>query len=534
VANRIDAVDIAALHEALRRFTASLEVHRDELDSLNVFPVPDGDTGTNLVLTMREVMTALDDLGDPSPDEGFGSAVASAALMAARGNSGVILAQVLRTLAGRLESSPGDGAALAGAYREAAGEARRAVARPVEGTVLTVLGDGAAAAEASAARGGDVATVAASARDAAAESLARTTDALPELAEAGVVDAGGLGALLLLDAMASVTGGVETTVAVGPAGPVGFADRDEQDVGFKFEVMYLLLADDALVPDLRERLGTLGDSLVVVGSGGLYKVHLHTDEPEAAIAAAADAGVADDVRVVDLEEQVAEQCFAGQARGVRVGERAATALVAVAEGEGIARLFRSLGAVVVPGPNPSTGDLVEAAEAAPADAVVVLPNDPAVIPVSERAAGESGKDVWVVRTRTVPEGLSAATAFNPTAAPPDAAEHMAEAAAAVTTARLIRVEEGAAAVHDAPPGSWVAVTDGDVEVADADLAHAAFEVLSLLRTGDHEILTILAGAGVSDAEARNLADLVEARDADLQVELHRGDQPGEAYLFGLE
>jgi dihydroxyacetone kinase-like predicted kinase len=313
------------------------------------------------------------------------------------------------------------------------------------------------------------------------------------------------------------------TVAVSSGGPVGGGEPDEQDVAFKFEVMFLVRADDVVVPDLRERLGELGDSLVVVGSDGLYKVHVHTDDRDEPVRTASEAGTVEDVRVVDLEEQVAEHCVAGQARAVRVGERAASALVAVADGGGMVRLFRSLGAVVVRGPAPSIEDLVLAIEGATAESVVVLPNDPALVHVAERAAGESGKDVWVVAAGTVPEGLAAATAFNPTAAAVDTAERMTEAVAAVTTVSLARTS-----------GEWTGGADGDVNATGPDALAVVLDVLDLLRTDDHEVLTILAGAGIRDEELDALASALSFSFDDLEIEAHRGDQPGEGYLLGLE
>jgi DAK2 domain fusion protein YloV len=515
------ALDVGGLTEVLRRFTAALEEHREELDSLNVFPVPDGDTGTNLVLTMRGVMAAI----VRPPDGDLASVVADAALMSARGNSGVILAQVLRALVGDVldgAEASAAGSALADALESAATEARRAVARPMEGTVLTVLADAAAAA--AIADGGNAGVVAAAARDAAAASLERTTSTLPELAAAGVVDAGGLGALLLLDALASVTNGAEMTVEPLRVGPIGAADVGpaDQDVGFKFEVMFLLRIDDSLLPELRDRLDEVGDSLVVVGSDDRYRVHLHTDDADGALAMAGRVGSPDDVRVVDLEEQVAEACVAGQARAVRIEERLTTGLVAIAEGDGIGALLRSLGAEVVPDTE-AGGTLVEAIAGVPASVVVVLPTDPASFARAEEAAGVSGKDVWVVFAGTIPEALSAAAAFNPTESPSDAAERMAEAIATVATASLRRVD-----------GAWVGTVDGEVATHDSDLAEAAIAALSAIRTDEHEILTVLIGAAADESETEGLVGALVAEFDDLQIEAHRGGQPGDPYVFGLE
>ncbi len=513
-------LDLAGLTEVLRRFMAALEEHREELDSLNVFPVPDGDTGTNLVLTMRGVMAALDRLdgGD------FAAAVADAALMSARGNSGVILAEVLRALVGALaaDREPTAGTALAEALRSAASEARRAVARPAEGTVLTVLADAASAA--GQADGADAGDVALAARDAAAESLEGTTSLLPDLAAAGVVDAGGLGALLLFDALASVTNGSEMTVEPARVGPIvaGDVEPANQDVAFKFEVMFLLRVDDSLLPDLRDRLDEMGDSLVVVGSDGRYRVHLHTDDADAPVEAAAGLGSPDDVRVVDLGEQVAEACVAGQARAVRIGERRATGLVAIAGGDGIEALFRSLGAAVASPADRGDGVIGAIADAR-AGGVVVLTSDRESFATAERAAGESEKDVWVVFARTIPEALSAAAAFNPTDPPSDAAERMAEAIETVATASLRRAD-----------GAWIGIVDGEPVAHDRDLGRAAVATLGGIRTDKHETITVLTGIDATEPDTTPLLSALASAFGDLRIESHSGGQPGDPYVFGLE
>lgn len=552
-----DTIDVAALGEVFARFLSALEAHRAELDSLNVYPVPDGDTGTNLLFTQRAVMEALDRLDDPYPSA-FAEAVAGASLMGARGNSGVILAQVLRGLTERLcaEDGGSGGKRLAEALEHAAEEARRAVARPVQGTALTVLADAAAAAreaaavvrgtpgaagpvEAGAAAAVEAGAVADAALAEARESLGRTTEALPELRAAGVVDAGGLGMVLLLDALASVLAGYALTVAVGPSGPVGRAEAPATDgLPFKYEVMYLLHGDDSLIPALRERLDGLGESVVVVGGDGLYKVHVHTNEPEGALEAAREAGRTEDVRTVDLEGEVAEQCLSGQARAVRVGERQASALVVVADGDGLAKLFGSLGALVAlggSGDQPSVEQLVDAIDAAPADSVVVLPNGSRLLAVAERAAAESGKEVRVVPTRSVPEGLSAAVGFNPMSPLRETAERMAEVASDVTAAAVTRaVRDASAWAGDVREGDWLGSVDGDIRVVGPDPVEVALQLLSELRADDHEMLTVILGADASDGDASRLAEALENGHGDLEIQIHRGDQPADPYLFGLE
>jgi DAK2 domain fusion protein YloV len=476
---------------------------------------------------------------DGDDPEAFAEAVGRAALMGARGNSGVILAQVLRGLVDTLwhaESAGAAGSPLAAGLRAASDEARRAVARPVEGTVLSVLEDAAAAAEA---RDGDAATVAESAFGAAEASLDRTREVLPELRSAGVVDAGGRGILLLFDALASVLGGHAMTVDVGPGGPVGHQEADvEGPLEFRFEVMYLLHGDDALVPALSDRLAAIGDSVVVVGGGGLYKVHVHTNDPDLAVEAATEAGRTQDVRVADLEGQVAEQCAAGQARAVRVAERQAVAMVAVADGDGLAALFRSLGAVVVPrgpGNDPSVRELLDAIEAAPAPAVVVLPGHPDVVPAAERAARESAKEVRVVPTSSIPEGLSAAAAFNPLGTLDDAGRAMEHAAGGVAAGAVTRAARDASTpAGDVAPGDWLGLVDGEVvAVGDAPVA-VVVELVTRLRRESDEILTVLWGADATEGEVERLRGALAGEFYGLEVEIHRGDQPGFPFLLGLE
>ncbi|HEX9891053.1 MAG TPA: DAK2 domain-containing protein, partial [Actinomycetota bacterium] len=384
-------LDARTLRDAMSRYLEALDRHREEIDSLNVYPVPDGDTGTNLLLTQRAVAEALAEL-DGAPMTEVAEAISRAALMGARGNSGVILSQVLRGMCTRLSAHDDPSAQdLAEALAGAAEEARAAVADPVEGTMLTVLRDAAEAAAGTLAEGASCAAVARAALDAATASLERTREQLPVLAAAGVVDAGAKGVVLLFDALSAALDGRDPSVDIGPLGPVGArAGREpfRETVGLEygFEVMYLLETDDDAIPGLKRRLAGLGDSLVVVGGGGMFNVHVHTNEPGLAVEEALDAGRPRQIRITSLTDQVEEACLAGQARAVREpADIRPAALVAVAEGQGFVELFRSLGAVVVeggPGGNPSVGDLVAAFRQALAGTVFVLPNHANVIPAA--------------------------------------------------------------------------------------------------------------------------------------------------------
>jgi DAK2 domain fusion protein YloV len=524
-------------------FAQALRNHRDEINSLNVFPVPDGDTGTNMLLTQEAVERELAELdGEVDTLGALGGAVARASLMGARGNSGVILSQVLR---GFFERLPADGPVgpreLAEALRHASDEADRAVARPADGTVLSVLRDAAAAAGAAADGGSAPGTdeIVAVVLDAARASLARTMDEPSAMRDAGVVDAGAKGLVLLFDAMQAALRGGDLTEPVGPFGPVGrHAGEDEHRGPLEFgtEVQYLLEGDDADIPALRRRLEELGDSVVVVGGGGLFNVHVHTNDAHAAVKAGTRAGRSRDVSIVDLATQVTE-CIGGHARAVRIAEQV-SGLVAVAEGEGLIRTFRSLGAVVVPGGpgnNPAVEDLMAAVQAAPAEAVVVLPNHRNVAAPAEQAAGALGKRALLVASLSVPAGLAAAAAFNPLSSAEANAEAMEVAAAACRAGQVARA--GRDADTEAGPvgrGEWLGRSEGHALVRAETAAAAAIALIRILSRGGAELVTLIAGAEASDAETAEVAQTVRDTLPDVHLETIRGGQPRDVFLIGVE
>jgi dihydroxyacetone kinase-like predicted kinase len=307
--------------------------------------------------------------------------------------------------------------------------------------------------------------------------------------------------------------------------------------------MYLIDCADGEVPGFRSELAGLGDSVVVVGGGGTYNAHVHTDEPDAAVAAGRRVGTPREVRVTSLDEQVAEHCLAGQARGVPAmpaPHEASTpgSLVAVAEGKGLVRLFESLGAAVVeggPGSNPSVRDLLEAVERAPGDLVVLLPNHRNVWPAADAAAEESTKRVEVIRTRSVPQGLAAALELPPDGGAPDpeALRAAAERAGGGVIARAERAAETPAG--PVTPGTWVGIdaADGEIRAAGAEVAEVAAALARRLAAEHHELATLFVGEEGDDGEAERVAEAVRAS-AGLEVEIQRGDQPRYPYLIGFE
>lgn len=536
-----DALDRSVLRRAMRRYAEALGRHREEIDSMNVYPVPDGDTGTNMLLTQNAVVAALADVGgdDAGPDS-VEAVIARASLMGARGNSGVILSQVLR---GLVEAMPQRGRygpdELADGLQRAARDAYRAVARPVEGTILSVLRDAAEAATAAGRRSGaDCRGVLAAALDEARAALARTPDQLLELKRAGVVDAGGKGIVLLIDAMLAAVSGEELSEPVGPLGPVGTTQQDgvHAPLALAYEVQFLLRAPDGEIGALRRRLGEIGDALVIVGGSGLFNVHVHTNDLDASLDIGRAAGTVDAVRVSSLAAMVAD-CMAGQARAVQASE-ATCGMVAVAEGAGLMSAFRSLGAVVVaggPGNNPSVADLLEAVEGGPPGGILLLANHPKAVPAAERAAEAASKRTVVIPTRSFVAGLSVATAFNPMRSLEENASDMREGLARARGGELARAGRDAETpVGPVRKGQWVGMAEDEAVALSSSAAEAATALVRALADPDHEVVTLLLGA---EAESRDRASVEEALRSSfpgMQVEVIEGGQPRYPFLIGVE
>ncbi|HEX3622666.1 MAG TPA: DAK2 domain-containing protein [Acidimicrobiales bacterium] len=547
----MDTMGPEQLRAAMVAYRDLLRAHRDRLNRLNVYPVPDGDTGTNMALTLESVVAGLDGVDEA----GVAKAVVHGSLMGASGNSGVILSQVLKGLAEHLGGPEPVGASgVADALLAASGLADSAVMRPVEGTILTVARDAAAAADE--ARDKSVIDVLEAASAAAAISLDHTPKLLAVLADAGVVDAGGAGFVLLVDALLHVADGRPLPLGAATGEPSTPAVRmqssaaDDSDrpetagigagTGGRYEVMYFLDVADEAVDGFKQAWDAIGDSIVVVGGDGLWNCHIHTDEIGAAIEAGLDAGGRPrQIRVTDLVEQVAEHSGHG-IPGRPARDRVVTAVVAVGAGAGVDSILRSLGVqeVVAGGQsmNPSTAQILHAIEATAADEVVLLPNNKNVVPVAEQAAALSAKPVRVVPTRSVAEGLAALLAYDPDAGAETNAELLVEAAARVAWGEVTQAVRSAPGSPAGPvaEGDWLGVDHGSIAVADADLAAAACRLLERLVGADHEVVTVIEGDGAAEkATAAIRAWLAEHRPA-VVVEVHAGGQPLAAYLFSVE
>ncbi len=540
------ALSAAALKRAMQRYHDRLHRHRDDLDRMNVYPVPDGDTGTNMALTVESVMTAA--AGADTMAE-LADALARGSLLGARGNSGVILSQILRGVADVVRRSTAlDVAELTEALELASAAAYEAVMRPVEGTILTVLREAAAAARDSASNAGtDLAAFLGAVYARGTASLERTPDLLPVLRDAGVVDAGGAGFLLLLAALVEeVTGrevGLPAAVLAAAAlrAPVETAAA-RNNVSPRYEVMFLLDAADEALTGLREAWAELGDSIVVVGGGGTWNCHVHTDDIGAAVEAGVVAGRPYEIRVTDLAEQVAAEAYHAPPPFAPLPEAVAApvGVVAVAAGDGVVALFRDFGVqgIVVGGQtmNPALADLAAAVDAAPAGEVIVLPNNKNIVPVAERVGEVTAKRVLVVPTRSIGHGLAAMVAYRT-----DVADAGALAAAMAGAAHDVRAGEVTAAVRDATTpvgpvrlGDWLGVADGQVVTAQPGVGGALTALLDVLVTADAELVTLLTGDGAEEAATKAAAAWLEEHRPGAELEVLAGGQPVYAYLVSVE
>lgn len=543
------ALDDAAVRGAVATFAEALRAHREVINRLNVYPVPDGDTGTNMSLTLTSVVAELDG-AEPGMAAGC-KAISHGSLMGARGNSGVILSQILRGIAEVVREYDEIGPTeLAAALTQASSLAYQAVMRPVEGTILTVVRESATAAQAKANAGGTLIEVLEAAKAQGDQALADTPKLLPVLAEAGVVDAGGCGFLLLLDALLTVADGRPLPEPEIVAGPdlESFHDRLEHahdgDVSaLRYEVMYFLEAPDETIPAFKNVWAGIGDSIVVVGGDGIWNCHIHTDDIGASIEAAIEIGKPRNIRVTDLHEQVEEQPWVREAvpetAPAHVDEPVTTAVVAVATGDGIRRIFHSLGVqrMVTGGQtmNPSTAQLLEAVESAPADHVVILPNNKNIIPVAEQVGAHTTKTVSVVPTKSITEGFAALLSYDPEAEGPANTTAMTSAASAVVAGEVTRaVRDSSCDLGPIKEGDFIGVCRDGIHAIAADLADACVDLLGFLVTDDHEIVTIIEGEGSSDAVTRHIEVWLTEHRPDVSAEVHHGGQPLYPYLFGIE
>ncbi len=535
------------LRHFMNQFFAALVAHREALNMLNVYPVPDGDTGTNMSMTAESVVNALKEIPEEAEITEVTSSIAHGSLMGARGNSGVILSQVLRAFSSEVGSSGVlDASSAAKGLSEAAKAAYGAVMTPVEGTILTVVRESAEAAKETHEGGGDLLTVVEAALERGKDALARTPEMLPVLAEAGVVDAGGSGYLLLLDALLNVLDGRPLPEApeVSASSAMSFHSEASESLieGPRYEVMYFLEANDEQIPSFKEAWSELGDSIVVVGGDRTWNCHVHTDDVGAAIEAGIEIGRPYKIRVSDLLEEAEEQAWVReQIAGDQedsAGPPVPCAVVAVANGVGIVDIFRSLGVqkVIVGGQsmNPSTEQLLDAVEAVPADEVVILPNNGNIIPVAEQVNEQTSKTVRVIRTKGITEGFASLLEYDPQGTAEENLEGMTAAASQVVAGEVtIAVRDSGSDAGDISEGDYLGLSEGKVKVITDSLFKAVTQLIGQLVDG-HELVTLIAGAEAEDSITEEIVSWVEKEHPMVEVETHFGGQPLYPYFLGIE
>ena len=529
-------LDAAALRDWCSASRSALARCRDEIDALNVYPVPDGDTGTNLLLTVESVEAAVLADGAATDVRTAARAMAHGALMGARGNSGVLLSQLLRGVSEALGEAPqADARALAAGLVRGAEQARAAVAEPVEGTLLTVAAAAGAAAQQAAVAGEGLGGVVRAARQAAETALAGTTAQLAALRDAGVVDAGGRGWVVVLRALEPVVTGEECADPVEPAPPrvrtALVAAREAGSPEYAYEVQYLLAgADEPAADRLRAVLGGLGDCVVVVGGGsaspGMFNVHVHVNDVGAALEAGVDAGRPSRITVTRFEDAAAPA--------------ARRAVVAVAAGEGLARLCAEAGATVVPGgrgARPSADDLLAAVRAAGAPAVALLPDDAAGAQAATEAAvaaRDEGLDVRVVPVRSPVQGLAALAVADASRPFAEDVAAMTAAAGAVRTGEVVRAATSASTSAGlCLPGDALGVVDGAVVLVGADVSWVARGLVDRLLPGA-DLLTLVVGAQAPYGLGESLAARAREAAPGTEVVVVDGGETAHLLLVGAE
>jgi DAK2 domain fusion protein YloV len=533
-----------------------LEQNHQHVNSLNVFPVPDGDTGTNMLLTMRSANARIQNSTETHVGK-VAQELAHGALMGARGNSGVILSQIWRGLARSLANKEVATATdVADAFVEAAETAYKGVMRPVEGTILTVVREGSEEAQSAVTRSRDLRFLLERVLERCQQVLERTPEMLADLKQAGVVDSGGQGFVYILEGMLRYVSGEMQEATQAREAQVSLPAQahvvpEEGELEFPYDVQFILVGEQLNVAVVREAIDAMGDSTVVVGDERTIKVHVHVKDPGQPLTFGSQLGRVTDVVVENMQmqmEAIVNPSATENGSGV-AGEVAAPELpdleahqigvVAVAAGPGLGEIFRSLGAAAVviggQGHNPSTEEILEAIEQAPTDRVIVLPNNKNVILAARAAQELSEKEVAIVPTRTAPQGISAMLALNPDGDLRQTCEEMEEAylhvaSGEITIASRSVAMDGVQVVE----GQIIGLVDGKVCSAGRDMDEVLTNTLRTMAVEDCELISIYFGEDVSEEEAEVIASRIEELYPEVETELLPGGQPHYMYILGAE
>jgi hypothetical protein len=537
--------DLQVLQAIVDGALASLEASRRRIDDLNVYPVPDGDTGTNLTMTVRAVADAVEQTSAASR-QSLARDVARGALMGARGNSGVIFSQIVRGAAdvlGETDTPRIDANTAALALRGASDAAYRAVRRPVEGTMLSVIRELAEEAEARVQDGPLLGDLLADLVRRGELAVARTPEQLQVLRDAGVVDAGGAGLLELVRGVAATVSGEPLPQPAAPtAERLGFEAIHQELSPYRYCTVFLVEGESLDRDALEAKLEDLGDSLLVVGDSSALKVHVHTDDPGAALSLGTAVGTIDRIEIANMHEQTHEREERLLAAVPDVApEPATTGVVAVVAGAGNRKLFEQLAhgmgpiAIVEGGQtmNPSTADLLAAVKSLASDEAILLPNNSNIVLAAEHAAAHAARPVHVVATDSIPAGLAAMVAFDGARSSEDNAAQMREAVDAVVTGEVTLasrdVELAGIAIRK---GEWLGLAGGTPVAGGTDFDDVARAVASKLLERPHDMITLLAGADAPPLAA--LVESIAADHPDLDIDVHEGGQPLYHLLLSAE
>ena len=538
-------IDGADLRRLIISAAASIEINKQKLNELNVFPVPDGDTGTNMSMTINAAATDLRKTEDPSLDK-VASVAASAMLRGARGNSGVILSLLFRGISKKLKGAEHcDGVLWAEALQEGVDAAYKAVMKPAEGTILTVARLAAAKARQAAQENNHIEFVHQAAIEEAKIALANTTDMNPVLKKAGVVDAGGKGWLLALEAMDAALRGEDI---IAPEGGVSdakeqadFSDFDTEDITFTYCTEFIISRENQDDPDkLREFLSSIGDSLVVVDDEEIIKVHVHTNDPGKALHEAMDYGSFVTVKIENMRLQHTEKVLSEKELAPKIAEpEKPVGVVTVCAGKGLAEVFSNLGVdgVISGGQtmNPSTQDILEVVNTVPAETVFVLPNNKNIIMAAEQVNALTPKNVIVIPSKTVPQGVTAMLSFNPDGSVEENTEAMTEVLGTVDTMQITYAARNSDFDgHDIHEGDYLAIYGSALFGTSRDIKVLIRALAEKVRDTGKEFITIYYGQDIQEKHAKKAADMFQQICPDADVNLICGGQPVYYYLISAE
>ena len=527
-----------------------LAENSDFVNALNVFPVPDGDTGTNMSMTFKAAVKEIENIGSDSIGE-VSKKLAKGALMGARGNSGVILSQILRGISKGLEGHDEVSAKeFAFALKEGSNSAYKAVMRPTEGTILSVIRATAEEGEKSHAK--DVTTLMEDVTVAAKVMLDKTPEMLPALKKAKVVDSGGMGLYIILQGMLeALKDGIvaevkDIKIGEGGTGATGAKSTADADIKFGYCTEFIILGDAKKATEFQNEIETLGDSMIVVGYDDVIKVHIHTNDPGTVLAKAVKLGELSKIKIDNMREEHRE-LLANEIRedkekieeAVEVEEAKKYGFITVAMGKGITNIFKDLGVdYVIEGGqtmNPSTQDILECVDKLNAENIFILPNNKNIIMAANQAKDISDKNIIVIPTTTIPQGITCVSMFNRDADVSENEEELKELMEAVKTGSVTyAVRDTEIDGINIEEGDMLGLVEGKIKEVGKDKFEVAEKVLANMVDDDSELITVFYGEDIKEEEANSFVEKLEEKYEDCDIQLYKGDQPLYYFLMSVE